>query len=139
MTDSTQEAQFHPLPQDLNLQMLANLGYNTTTNQHTNIQKHHVQNRASNHSPSSSASDICPSTPADNMSSSVESYFTKGVNSDSASYPNFDIYPGQIYPRPPGLLGMLMTQSKSAQSFDSEGDVMDLDGGPAAGGAPVHG
>lgn len=134
LPQSTQEeAQFHPLPQDLSLQLLANLGYNVT-NQHTTntaFEQKSVGSRASHHSSSSTASDTFPSTPIDNLAGSAESYFTKGINQAEAgapvSYPNFDIYPGHIYARPPGLLGMLMTQSKSAQSFDSDSDGMDID------------
>jgi hypothetical protein len=128
-----EEAQFHPLPEELSLQLLANLGYNvnTTTQHKIAFEQKSVGSRASHHSSSSTASDTFPSTPIDNMAGSAESYFTKGINQPEtcapASYPHFEIYPGYIYPRPPGLLGMLMTQSKSAQSFDSSSDGMDVD------------
>lgn len=136
LRESTQEAQFHPLPQDLNLQMLANLGYNVTNNQQPDIKK--TFNMGTNHSPSSSASDLCPSTPTD-IAGSAESYFTKGIKESNScpSYPTFNIYPEYAYPRPPGLLGMQMTQTKSSQSFASSSDAMDIDGEEAEG--PVHG
>lgn len=134
--ESMQEAQFHPLPQDLNLQMLANLGYNVTNHQQPEIKKNF--NIGTNHSPSSSASDLCPSTPSD-IAGSAESYFTKGIKESSScpSFPTFNIYPEYVYSQSPGLLGMQMTQSKSFQSFASSSDGMDIDGEEAQG--PIHG
>jgi len=140
VADGSQEAQFHPLPRDLNLQLLANMGYNVT-NQSQNFDATR-QGGGFNHSPSSSASDFCPSTPNDIMPTSAESYFEKGMRSEagsSPSYPNFNIYPEHVYPRPPGLLGMHM-QRNSNPSVDMGGDGMEVDGGDMQNEAgPSHG
>jgi hypothetical protein len=108
---SNQQAQFHPLPRELNLQLLANLGYNVN-NQNQSFESIR-QHGAMNHSPSSSASDFCPSTPNDVLPTSAESYFTKGMQSEAGSspaYPIFNIYPEHNSPRPSGLLGVYMQE-----------------------------
>ncbi|UZJ54877.1 hypothetical protein CBS101457_004197 [Exobasidium rhododendri] len=123
-----QEARFHPLPRELNLQMLANLGYNV------NYQKQDVgverQSSLYNHSPSSSASDFYPSTPNDVVSTLADSYFAKELQTEagpSPAYPVFDIYPEDNSSRPSGLLGMYM-----------QDDGMDVDGDQKQAG-PSHG
>jgi hypothetical protein len=139
--DGAQEAQFHPLPRELNLQLLANLGYNVA-NQTPSFDVSIRQGGAYNHSPSSSASSfICPSTPNDIVPSSAESYFAKGMKSEassSPSYPTFEIYPEHVYPRPPGLMGMHM-HHQSTPSIDSNGDGMDVDQVAPSEAGPSHG
>lgn len=126
-----QEAQFYPLPPDLNLQILANLGYNVDEQDmdlSTNMSDEYDH---SNTSPSSSTSDLSPSTPHDVHSGSAESYFAKGLRSNtSPTYPNFNIYPEHVYPRPPGLLGMHMLSSYKSQTAASanNADGMEVDG-----------
>lgn len=136
LPQGSQESQFHPLPAELNLQMLADLGYNVASQG----EAFEEQRMGINHSPSSSGSDLCTS---DVATGSAESYFVKGIRAKAGptpAYPNFNIYPEHIYPRPPGLLGMHM-QRNASQSIDSTGDGMDVDwesqqqdqGGPSHG------
>lgn len=119
-----EEAQFHPLPHELNMQLLANLGYLTNNNPQQQQHSGPVSIRTS-HSPTSSFSDFGgPSTPAD-AASSAESYFTKGMRRDSsistgASYPDFKFYPDERV-NTPGLLGMDMAaNSASADSMQMD-------------------
>lgn len=128
-----EQAQFHPLPSDLNVRLLTNLGYIDPSNQ----MQYDTSSRPS-HSPTSSFSDFGgPSTPID--FSSAESYFTKGMRRESeAEYPDFNFYPtDDNRPRTPGLLGMHM-EPPSVGSQDANG--MQVDGmedvTPAA---PKHG
>lgn len=138
--DGDQQAHFHPLPHDLNLQLLANLGYMQPSQ--PSAMPHDISTRSAvSHSPTSSFSDFGgPSTPSDLAGSAVESYFSKGMRESSACYPTFDIYPGNDNrARSPGLLGMHMPPP-SVGSADANGMQMDgmNDVVPAAA-PPVHG
>jgi hypothetical protein len=155
--ESSQEAQFHPLPRDLNLQLLSNMGYDFTDQQQ---QQQHIfdtsrHNSNSSYSPCSTASDVYPSTPSDMVAGPEESYFSKDMHSELApeiftAYPNFNIYPDLVrnlnnyndhereHPLASGLLGMDMRQT-SSPSIDSTGDGMDVDGETQNQAGPSHG
>ena len=118
-----EQAQFHPLPSDLNIRLLTNLGYIDASHQ---MQYDSGSSSRPSHSPTSSFSDFGgPSTPID--FSSAESYFTKGMRRESeAEYPDFNFYPtDDNRPRTPGLLGMHM-EPPSVGSQDANG--MQVDG-----------
>lgn len=118
--DGNDDALFHPLPADLNMQLLANLGYIQSSQQMTQWTPDFAPIRAT-HSPTSSFSDFTgPATPSD-MAGSAESYFSKGMRRESEpAYPDFKIYPDER--QASGLLGMNM-QPTSVQSSDG----MDMD------------
>lgn len=127
-----EQAQFHPLPSDLNMRLLTNLGYIDASNY---MQYDAGTSSRPSHSPTSSFSDFGgPSTPID--FSSAESYFTKGMRRESeAEYPDFNFYPtDDNRPRTPGLLGMHM-EPPSVGSQDANG--MQVDGMEDV--APKHG
>lgn len=118
-----EQAQFLPIPSELNMRLLSNLGYIDASNQ---MQQDAGSSSRPSHSPTSSFSDFGgPSTPID--FSHAESYFTKGMRRESeAEYPDFNFYPtDDNRPRTPGLLGMHM-EPPSVGSQDANG--MQVDG-----------
>lgn len=134
-----EQAHFHPLPHDLNMQLLANLGYMQPA-QPTSLPRDLSAHSVVSHSPSSSFSDFGgPSTPSD-MASSAESYFSKGMRDSNARYPTFEIYPNNDNrSRSPGLLGMHMPPP-SVGSADANGMQMDgMEEVAPSLPAPVHG
>lgn len=126
MPHAEEQAQFHALPPELNMQLLANLGYNSSMQMPSSVPRDIATFSRISHSPTSSFSDFGgPSTPSD-MSVSTESYFTKGMRRESsAAYPDFNIYPAMNSQAPtPGLMGMHMNVP-SVGSQDPNGMQMD--------------